>query len=86
MKSLKRYWFTFQRSLKPTALNAGCGVTAYGYDDAINLLRERVFGGNELNVINFQEDVDLSKLDQNHVTPNMGSVVVRGIWFPLGYE
>jgi len=68
------------------ALNMGCGVTAYDYDDAINLLRESVFGGNEPTVIDFKEDVDVSKLDQNHVAPNMGSVVVRGVWFPLGYE
>jgi hypothetical protein len=64
----------------------GCGVTAYDYDDAINLLREHVFDGSEPDVLDFEENVDVSKLDHNHVVPNMGSVVVRGVWFPLGYD
>ncbi len=70
----------------PTVLNMGCGVTAHDYDDAIDLLRERVFGGRAPDVIAFEEEVDVSKLDKNHVIPNMGSVVVRGIWFPDGYN
>lgn len=86
MKSLRRYWFTFQASTKPNAFNVGCGVTAYNYDDAINLLCERVFGEDAPDVIDFEEDVDVSQLDQKHVLPNMGSVVVRGVWFPLGYD
>jgi len=86
MKTLKRYWFTFPRSSGPTALNVGCGVTAYNYNDAVSLLRERVFGGNEPDVVDFKENVDVSKLDKSHVVPNMGPVIARGIWFPLGYD
>jgi hypothetical protein len=86
MKNLKRFWFTFRTSPKPTMLNLGCGITAYNYDDAMTLLRERVFVGAEPDVVGYEEDVDVSKLDKNHVLPNMGSVVVRGIWFPLGYD
>ncbi len=36
-------------------------------------------------VMAFEEDVDISRLDQNHVVPNIGIAAVRGIWFPLGY-
>jgi hypothetical protein len=86
MKTLKRYWFTFPRSSRPTALNIGCGVTAYTYGDAVNLLRERVFGGMEPNFIGFKENVDVGDLDKSHVIPNMGLVIVRGVWFPLGYD
>jgi hypothetical protein len=85
MKTLKRYWFTLARSPKPTALNIGCGVTAHDRDDAFALLREKVFGGAEPKVLAIKEDVDLSTLDRNHVVPNMGSPLIRGIWFPLGY-
>jgi hypothetical protein len=87
MKTLKRYWFSFENLGKPSALNLGCGVTAYGYDDAINLLRERVFAGKELpRIVGCNEDLDVSTLDQKHVLPNIGLVTVRGIWFPQGYD
>jgi hypothetical protein len=35
-------------------------------------------------IIEIQEDVDVSKLDPKHVVPNIGSVTIRGIWFPMG--
>ena len=87
MKSLRPYWFNFEMLNKPSPLNLGCGVTAYDYDDAITLLGQRVFAGRELpRIVGFREDVDISTLDQKHVLPNLGSVLVRGIWFPQGYE
>ena len=65
----------------------GCGVTAWNYDDALNLVRERVFEGKVLPPIKTcVEDVDVSTLDEGHVLPNMRPPSVRGIWFPLGYE
>lgn len=85
MSSLRRYWFIFPKSAKPSPLNIGCGVTAYDYDDAIDLLRQRVFNGGEPSVAEVIADVDVSTLDKRHVLPNMGSTVVRGVWFPLGY-
>ena len=87
MKSLRRYWFNFEKLSKPSPLNLGCGVTAYDYDDAINLLCQRVFAGKELpRIVEYSEDVDVSNLDQKHVLPNIGLVTSRGIWFPQGYE
>lgn len=86
MSTLKRYWFVFERSSKPTILNAGCGVTAYSYDDAICILRERLFDGVSPTILESQENIDISTLDQKHVIPNMGSILARGIWFPLGYN
>ena len=32
------------------------------------------------------EDVDVSTLDANHVLPNMGITLKRGVWFPQGFE
>ena len=87
MKTLNRYWFNFETLDRPSALNLGCGVTAYDYDDAISLLGHRVFAGKELpKIIGYHTDVDVSTLDQKHVLPNIGLITVRGIWFPQGYE
>lgn len=87
MKSLRRYWFNFEKLAKPSPLNLGCGVTAFDYDDAISLLGQLVFAEKELpRIIGYREDVDISTLDQKHVLPNIGLVAVRGIWFPQGYE
>ena len=83
MKMLKRYWFNFETLGQPSALNLGCGVTAYDYGDAISLLRQRVFTGKDLpRIIGCCADIDVSTLDQKHVLPNIGLVTVRGIWFP----
>jgi hypothetical protein len=83
---LRRYWFTFERFENPTALNLGCGVTAASYDDALALVRDSVFHGRTPPINDCIEDVDVSRLDANHVLPNVGNVLVHGIWFPLGYK
>tara|TARA_R110002049_G_scaffold1062_1_gene7947 strand:+ start:4392 stop:4637 length:246 start_codon:yes stop_codon:yes gene_type:complete len=73
---LRRFWFDTEKGL-------GVGVTAYDRNDAESIVRE-----NQLAMSfrpNFQEcveDIDVQKLDQGHVIPNMGVVVDRGIWFP----
>jgi hypothetical protein len=83
---LKRFWFEFERFAHPTALNIGCGVTAYDYDDAVSILHERVFAGQPFpKVLRFVPDVNVQDLDKDHVLPNMGIVAQRGVWFPLGF-
>lgn len=87
---LRRYWFKFDipiNGIYPLGLLAGCGVTAYNYEDAFNLLQNKVF----INIIppSIQvviEDVDVSTLDKDHVLPNIGISALRGIWFPRGYN
>jgi hypothetical protein len=55
--------------------------------DAEWLVENRIFDGESLPpVTKFIEDVDITTLDQNHVVPNMGIVVIRGIWFPREYQ
>jgi hypothetical protein len=84
--SLHRYWFTFE--LKPKefylpGVGLGCGVTAYGYDDALHLLQNQVFGNRPIPIIlNYIEDVDVSTLDPGHVLPNLIPCNWRGVWFP----
>lgn len=86
---IKRYWFQFSKSdseFLPIGVSSGCGLSAYNYEDAIELIKERVFSGANLPTIDdVVEEIDISTLDEAHVIPNMGDVTVRGIWFPLGY-
>jgi hypothetical protein len=88
--SLHRYWFRFDLTLDdrhPSGVLAGCGITAFSYDDALQILRERVFKDQDVPPITERrEDVDVSSLDQGHVVPNMMSPDKRGVWFPQGYE
>jgi hypothetical protein len=81
---LHRFWFSFEGLPPFSILGAGCGVTAYGYDDAVQILKDRVFA-QSLPAWKVIEDVDVSTLDENHVRLNMGVVTQRGVWFPLGY-
>jgi hypothetical protein len=83
---LKRFWFKFS-SLSLSSLNLGCGVTAYDYNDALELLSDKIFIGREMpKIAEVIEDVDVSTLDKNHVIPNMEARVIRGVWFPKGYR
>ena len=90
VKELRRFWFAFEKPKQgplPPGTGWGVGVTAIDRDDAIALMRERVFRSGVLPTIRLAiEDVDVSTLDEGHVLPNMGDVLRRGIWFPLGYE
>lgn len=77
------YWYTFEPFDHPTPLNWGAGVTAHDDEDALHLLKE-AFGDLPVATMAVLKSVD--ELEQGHVRPNMGNVLVRGIWFPLGYE
>ena len=87
---LRRFWFIFQfnaNEAAPGGLGYGCGVTAFDLNDALALLRSRVFKkGTIPEIRELVEDVDVSTLDPGHVLPNMGPPNLRGVWFPLGYD
>ena len=90
MHGLHRYWFEFAASeprerelLARHFLLAGCGVTAWNEEDARRLIHEQFFSGDPLPPIrSVCADVDVSTLDPDHVRPNMGVPVWRGVWFP----
>jgi len=46
-------------------------------------LTERAVRGRDFEVMDIVENVDVQKLDQHHVTVNMGPPNLRGIWFPF---
>lgn len=86
---LTRFWFEFDRDSLPTGLGIalGCGVTAWSYDDAINILEEEVFRDVAFPKIKkVDENIDISTLDRSHVLPNMLPPNVRGVWYPIGYS
>ena len=90
MISLTRYWIEFERTENGEYLfeiPMGFGVTAYNSQDAVKILKEKVFiDCNVPPIKNITENVNVSKLDNNHILPNMAPPNWRGIWFPLGYE
>jgi hypothetical protein len=86
---LTRYWVEFVKEegkALPPGVVLGVGVTAYGQDDALTIVADRVFAGELPSVARLTEDVDVSTLDQGHVIPNMEPPVYRGVWFPVGYR
>ena len=57
------------------------GVSAYSLGDALELLAG---AGYEVDPesATVREGVRVGELDQNHVVPNMGVIVRRGVWYP----
>lgn len=83
---LRRFWVRFERIAPPTFLNLGCGVTARDEADALALLEECLVGLSIVErlprVDRVVEGVSFEDLEQNHVAPNVGNMVARGVWFP----
>ena len=87
MNKLHKFWFQFEASSKPNVLNLGCGVTALSYDDALRILKDRIFAEKNFpGIVGCIEDVTQHQLDPKHVLPNMGNIEQYGVWFPLGYQ
>ena len=73
---LTTFWFEAEKGL-------GIGVTAYSLEDALSLMK------NEKLLVPFKPyyekyivDIVFGDLELNHVVPNMGVMVIRGIWYP----
>ena len=86
---LKRYWFVIYPEWRHGPWNAG--VTAISVDKPKELLLknfikinyaeplERLKEKEEVEVI---ENIDVQLLDKDHVQPNIGPVIFKGVWFP----
>lgn len=75
-RALRRFWF-------PLSPGLGIGVTAPTEAEARELaeiVRARYHPEAEL--LAPIVDVDVSRLDADHVLKNMGPTAVRGVWFP----
>jgi hypothetical protein len=77
---MERFWFKTRPSVDPTPLNMGIGVTAACEADARLLVREHF--GDEVAVEGVMVIADMTEIDQNHVAPNTGNHMVRGVWWP----
>ena len=72
---LRSFWFT-------TTGGLGFGVTGYDQVDAESLLRGLGYPAEGVSITGVIADVTYAALEQNHVAPNIGPMVVRGVWFP----
>lgn len=80
---LHRYWFIFVEGDGPSILDGGCGISAYNEEDARNILQDEVFSVyGARGITEVIEDIDIQALEENHVRPNMGVPVWRGVWYP----
>lgn len=76
VQRLRPYWLEIEDS----AVH-GFGVTAYSLDDAFALLEAaglRV----DRSTARVREVISVDELDPNHVSPNMGLIMTRGVWYP----
>lgn len=80
---MKVYWLKFSEPAVSQGLGLGAGITARDPADATALVLG-AFGEVRIASIDLVDDV--SSLDEDHVRPNMGNSLIRGVWFPLGYE
>ena len=78
------YWVTLKDLPKSSMWGLGVGVTARSESDACELVTRIVDDGSSMAVV--QPVEDMNSIEQNHVRPNMGNPLIRGIWFPLGYS
>jgi len=81
---LKRYWVEFDYQVMNFS-SPNYGVMAYSVDDALLILKEKVFKYAVMpEPTRLTGNVDISTLDAGHVLPNMAVPHWRGIWFPQG--
>lgn len=75
--ALRRFWYPLPRHF-------GIGVTAVSEAEARSMAAEvlaRHYPAG-LGLAHVVADADISTLDAHHVLPNIGSPVVRGVWYP----
>ena len=79
---MKLNWYFIKKGI-PNISNLGFCVTAWTKEDAIYLLEKRFSLIGE-----FDSNKDITKLnsleelEKDHVLPNIGNPIPRGIWFP----
>lgn len=85
---LRRYWFVIYPEWRYGPLNAG--VTATSTEQARELLLKNFTKINyweplerlKNEHIEVIENINIQLLDEEHVLPNMGPVIFKGVWFP----
>jgi hypothetical protein len=86
------YWIDLTehaRDLVGPGSGRGYGVTAIDKADAVQLLqdhfqRDKIELDTESAIASIRAINDVSEIEQNHVRPNMGFHLRRGVWYPSG--
>lgn len=74
------YWISFPDD---ETFPMGFGVTAYSLEEAYFMLEQFGYDYHKRAVrVDVKVNVRWDELDKLHVHPNMGPIVVRGIWYP----
>jgi hypothetical protein len=77
---LVSFWIRFAGEPE---LQYSYGVTAYGLDDALALLKAQHLVGQDVErPIGVSANVRVEDLDQRRVVPKCGPMGFRGVWFP----
>lgn len=97
---MRRFWINFQLPPEPEQpatgfrldgdpwswLRRGVGVTAADPEDALAIIHAELGRYGEIpEPAEVIHDVDVSTLDEDHILPNIGPVVWRGVWWPPGF-
>jgi hypothetical protein len=78
------YWPTVENLPQFSELSFGAGITAYSEEEAKKIFAAAF--GDELRIADVRVIHAADEIEQNHVRPNMGNFLIRGIWYPHGYE
>lgn len=71
---------------RPADRYTGCSLVISKLDLSSHCSRTQVRRAVRLMVSRPSAIDSVTSLDQQHVVPNMGNLLRRGIWFPLGHE
>lgn len=79
------FWIDFDEKdfeRLPAWMTLGVGVTASDARDALALLKLHFFAEAEMPVCRVRPVESVEDLEQDHVRPNVGNFLRRGIWYP----
>jgi hypothetical protein len=78
--TLIAFWVSFP---KDPSFPLGFGVTAWSRSDALRLLEAQGYDFHlRASEIVFRDGITIDDVEHNHVRPNMGPMIFRGVWFP----
>jgi hypothetical protein len=81
--SMRPYWIAFKNP--PLGFfRVGVGITAASEAEAVEILTSAFSEPPAIDIVRPIQSFD--EVEQNHVAPNMGNILKRGIWFPKGHE
>jgi hypothetical protein len=84
---LETYWITFPKNPN---LPMAIGVTAYSVADVFQLIEEQNISSwfTDASELSIRCGIRFEDIDIGHVSPNMGPMQLRGVWYPamnIGY-